>query len=390
MKSYYTPEIIKLLKYKEREKANITDEELKELLIEAIGKIKTGEFNFNFTKRQNNFISDNLVEKLIIRKLNQRLRSTYKTEPANRKVIIRQVITLLEQDSTFFIIRTDIKSFFETINRNTLLSKIKQDRILNFESIFLLEKIFENTSISANGLPRGLSVSSTLSELFLRSFDLLIKNTKGVFFYARFVDDIIIFVNTQKNVKILQERLSPTLPVGLHLNQKKTNYISSQKLKENKYFEYLGYSFKYQKISKKKYITNISIAKQKVNRIKSRIVWSFSNFVKNSNYSLLKNRIRFLTGNYTIRKSKKGSSLKAGIYYNYPEVNCSAELLELNTFLHKLISSKNKSLGTKIHSQLSHIQKTELRKLSFTYGFENKICYSFSQSEIKEIKSCWQ
>lgn len=45
-----------------------------------------------------------------------------------------------------------------------------------------------------NGLPRGLSISSVMSELYMKYFDLRIRRLEGVYYYARFVDDIVVFV----------------------------------------------------------------------------------------------------------------------------------------------------------------------------------------------------
>ena len=55
----------------------------------------------------------------------------------------------------------------------------------------------------------------------------------------------------------------------------------------------------------------------KIKKIKNRIIRSLTQFVKTGDFALLENRLKFLTGNYSIKKREKTNDLKAGIYYNY-------------------------------------------------------------------------
>ena len=59
------------------------------------------------------------------------------------------------------------------------------------------------------------------------------------------------------------------------------------------------------------------IADKKIKKIKNRIIRSLTQFVKTGDFALLENRLKFLTGNYSIKKREKTNDLKAGIYYNY-------------------------------------------------------------------------
>ncbi|MFP3416485.1 hypothetical protein SB773_34170, partial [Bacillus sp. SIMBA_074] len=72
----------------------------------------------------------------------------------------------------------------------------------------------------------------------------------------------------------------------------------------------------------------ISIADKKVKKIKTRITRSFLDFIKNKDFNLLDKRIKFLTGNYGIRKNNDGSVLKAGIFYNYTHLDNEEILIE--------------------------------------------------------------
>ena len=67
---------------------------------------------------------ENLAHSLILRKLNDNIKRIYKEEQANRRLIISQLKVLLEESCPKWIIRSDIKSFYESINHNRILSKL--------------------------------------------------------------------------------------------------------------------------------------------------------------------------------------------------------------------------------------------------------------------------
>lgn len=102
---------------------------------------------------------------------------------------------LLNPNKCYWVIRLDIKSFYESINKEAVLEKLYSEYRLSPQTVFLLKQLFNTQDIKeSSGVPRGLSVSSCLSELTMKYFDIEIKQLEGVYYYARFVDDIIIFV----------------------------------------------------------------------------------------------------------------------------------------------------------------------------------------------------
>ncbi len=112
-------------------------------------------------------------------------------------------------------------------------------------------------------------------------------------------------------------------------------------------------------------------------------------FIKTSDYELLKMRIKFLTGNYSIKTTQNGEKLKAGIYYNYPHISSLNVFDNLNLIYRKALFSKSGSFGKKISIKLSGSQRTHLLKFSFKYGFSSKIYNPFTLTEMKNIKNCW-
>lgn len=406
--SFEIKELKRFCKSEEYVEFGISVEDLETQLNDCVQEILKEKFEFEITEGGSYFYTENLSNKLVLRKLNDNIKRIYKDEQANRRIIISQLKVLLEETCPFWVIKTDIKSFYESIKRDEILAKFQNDSILSFYSMFLLKQLFETPIIkSKTGVPRGINISATLSEIYLRKFDRWIRNFDGVYYYARFVDDIIIFSNSSKKALALIKEIKPqlsSLAEGLELNENKTQLFEGLKIdkldildgkirEKESHLEYLGYKFFKEKISKEKskseYQLIISIADKKIKKIKTRITLSFVDFLKNKNFTLLENRIKFITGNYSIKKGTEANDLKAGIYYNYQQVNDKEVLSELNNYYRKILFSKSNSLGTKINGNLTKAQKDRLKKYCFSTGFSLKVYNSFDYDTISKIICCW-
>jgi ribonucleotide reductase beta subunit family protein with ferritin-like domain len=376
--------------------------ELEALLKPACDNILNESFNFEIKRVSSFFLLESLEDRLILRKLNDNIKRIYKDEQANRKIIISQMKVLLEETCPCWIIKTDIKSFYESIDRNRLIGKFRDDSMLSYYSMFLLNRLFNNEAIiTSAGVPRGMNISATLSEIYMRKFDKWIREYVGVYYYARFVDDIIIFTNSlhdvQHLIKDINIKLDELAP-GLVINNRKTQIFNGLTLKHldiceknkfgnNNHLEYLGYKFN--KIQNgKTFNLRISIADKKIKKIKTRIILSFMNYSNNLDFNLFNNRIRFITGNYKIKKTSEGNILKSGIYFNYPHLTDTTQLKELTRYYRKILYCKRGKLG-KVLARLSLIQRNKLKKYCFVAGFENRIYKSFNYSQIAEIVRCW-
>jgi hypothetical protein len=398
--SFNRQQLIRLCKQAEFVDYGLTLTQLGDNLDETFESINKDEFTFEITKVNEYYLTHDLPNKLVLRKLNDNLKRLYKDEQANRRIIISQVKTLLEETCPFWVLKTDIKSFYESIDRDRVIAKFKDDSMLSFQSMYLLRKVFENPTLSATtGVPRGMNISSTLSEIYMRKFDRWIRRVPGVYYYARFVDDIIIFTNSLQSSLDLVNAINPKLTElaeGLEINNNKTelfngsslNKSTGSLLRKSNDLEYLGYRFTKEKRGKTDFL-KVSIAEKKIKKIKTRIVLAFLDFIKNNEFKLLENRIKFLTGNYSIRKNIDGNDLRAGIYYNYLQVTDLTIFDELNSFYKKTLFSKNQSFGNKLSLALTGVQKEKLNKYCFKTGFNFKVYNSFKFEEMTAIISCW-
>lgn len=420
----------------------MNEKQLSDSLDTAYDAIANETFDFNINQVSEYFLTHDLPNKLTIRKLNDNIKRIYKDEQANRRIIIAQVKTLLAETCPYWLIKTDIKNFYESINRDRIISKFNDDSLLSYHSMHLLRKVFSNRTLAGTtGVPRGMNISATLSEIYMRKFDKWIRRVGGVYYYARFVDDIIIFSSSLPScinlIKNLNSMLSE-LAEGLKINSLKTelydktlksvNIKNGKALTKSKQLEYLGYSFikekgqfnipkpqKFKNVEKLKFTVEakyssflpekishlefntipssnddtlkVTIAGKKIKKIKTRIIRALIDFGKNKDFNLLEMRVKFLTGNYSIRKSEEGNDLRSGIFYNYLQVNDPKIFFELNSFFRKSIYSKKVSFGGKI--SLTQLQKRHLSKYCFVAGFELKVYNQFTYAEMCRIINCW-
>lgn len=387
--NFSSQQLMRLCKQDEWEDYDLTKDRLLKLIDDNFEKIISGTFEFQINQVGDYYLTDDLPQKLILRKLNDNLKRLYKDEQANRRIIIRQVKTLLEENGPMWILKTDIEHFYESINKEKIILKLKNDSMLSFHSLYLIDKLFSNDKIAGiTGIPRGLNISSTLSEIYMRKFDRWIQRVIGVYYYARFVDDIVIFSNDKSIIEDINKNINSKLEEGLKKKVRKTAIYDGSNIKDSHPLEYLGYKFTTTVKGRNKFLS-LSIAEKKVKKIKSRIIYSFLDYLKNTDFNLLEKRIKFLTGNFSVKKGNDGNELKAGIYYNYSHITDLKVFDELNIFYRKLLYSRKGSLGIKLNIKLSPSQKYILSKYSFKHGFLKKVYIPFTFEEMSNIKKCW-
>lgn len=335
-----------------------------------------------------------------VRKANQNIKHTYKVKPANRDKIVRQIIELLGSHEPKAILRLDISKFYESIPVERIANIILDDYRINYETKNVLHSLYEGKKASEySSLHRGLSLSSTMSEMFMESTDKRISTIEGIYYYARFVDDIIVFC-TGKPEKVIKE-IRRTLPKELKLNSKKTSLINIKTDGNNKLsihspndaFEYLGYKFTIS-VPKNKLSVDVGIAEEKKNKIKTRLILSAKQFLKNGDKKLFFDRVKFLTSNHRIKGSYGRNKLFSGIHFNYRamegKTGSSQSLRELDSFLKTLLFRQNSRLSRHLRSHLSKQELMALSKYSFNEGFQRKRINNLSEKRISEIKKAWK
>jgi hypothetical protein len=355
-------------------------------------------------------LSDSLVARLI----SQNIRTTYRIKQNDRNKIIKMIVHHLKDGSPAYITKLDISNFYESIDRPRFFNKILSDGKLSRQTLELISVFFKTLKKQdIKGLPRGVGLSAVLAELSLKDLDEQFYKDKNVFYYTRYVDDIFVLSSTPTINKDIESRCIESLPAGLAINREKTKSYEIKKaiLKiedMNSNFtdikiDFLGYEFKAKNyysqddmcLNNKNRALELHISGKKIERIKRKIILSFTNFLStgytSASFNLLCNRISCLTGNYSISDPVTGIKIKTGIYYNYLHITPESPSLKvLDAFLKGLLFSKRHPLSQRIISVLPKNQRIKLSHYSFVDGFINKKFYSFDYKSLKKIKGCWR
>lgn len=361
-------------------------ESLSEVIENIYSKITSDSFNCDIRKTifDDNclYMANNIETKIFLRYLNQIIKNVYKVKQTNRNRIIKQLISILYSNNDFYIIKLDISSFYESINTEYLIQKLKKDGIISFQNILSIENVIHSTTIK--GLPRGITFSASLSEIYLKDFDKYLRQNEAVTYFARYVDDIIIISSKDISDSII-DILSKS-PYELKINKDKTkvmNVISDQNKINN--FNFLGYNFKINSkcSNKNKRSIIISIQDSKIEKIKRRIIKSTMIFLKDNNFSNYYNRLKLLFGNYQLDSNENGI-LMTGIYYNYQFITEMSSLNKLNQFKNFLITG-NSRISKQLQARLSVSQKQQLLKLNICKGFNSKFNINLSKQKIIKL-----
>lgn len=363
-------------------------------------------------KSKNAYTVKKIENALILKLLSNNLKSSYRISVKNREHIVKNLISFLRESSPYHIHRYDIKSFYESIDRSLLLKKIQNDGLLSKKSTFLLKAFFaELDRKSISGLPRGLGISATLSELALQKVDKQIRETEGVFLYERFVDDIILITDTDIHRKNSLEAIKGLLPNGLEVHDagsNKTYFGNVSKPNDTKKgriksFCYLGYNYTsteknhssdaFLKVRRRE--VRIDISPEKTQKIKKRVISAFTSYISSkkktpADYNLLIKRLKFLSGNYYLHNISNINDVKSGIYYNYRLINQEQQLAELDRFLKSLLFYQGTNLSRRIQAAIPISKRREIAHFSFTKGHRNKRFHKFSYLDFLSIKQSWR
>lgn len=325
-----------------------------------------------------------------LKNLDKNVNSLYKVSPENRNTVIGQLASFISDDFPYHIIKTDIKGFFEEIPHAGIIEKLKNDQLLSQTSLRIVSQVLHTYGTLSNtsgvGLPRGLSLSSYLSELYMRDFDNYAKSLDDIVFYARYVDDIIaIFApspgtDSRIYIKKLEYKINEK---SLSLNHLKTlqspvDAKGNPGTRAGWEFDYLGYRFQFgNKLA-------IKLSKKRLDRYKNRIDASFIRYKSQSAkdakgaYRLLVKRIRFLTGNTQLSHNKRNAYV--GIYFSNSHINDNSDLKELDIHLRRATARIS-----------SASLKSKIGVLSFVDGHQQKIFRRFHRAnEFSEIVEAWK
>ncbi|MBX8540403.1 RNA-directed DNA polymerase [Pseudomonas cichorii] len=350
-------------------------------------------------------------DELLLRKLNGNLCEHAKISAVSRDSIIANIFEMIREGVEYRIYRLDIKGFYESISIEYACGLLDRLVLLSQPTKRHIKSILDfNLASGGTGVPRGFALSATIAEIVMEKFDRTIKSIGGVFFYARYVDDIIILTDKSEMPYRFIRLIRQALPPGMHLNRKKqiicqtngdvTPHKATAKPIVEVDFEYLGYRFivssplqnNKKRAGQHFRDVRLDIAQSKVKKTKTRLVRALISFNQSGNFSLLVSRIKFLASNFSVIDADRDRKRLAGIFYNYHRVDAaqSISLEELDSYLVKVVSSGHGKISDEFYSKTTLAQRRELLSISFGRGFSRKIFLHFSHSRLKAIQECWR
>jgi retron-type reverse transcriptase len=119
---------------------------------------------------------------------------------------------------TKYCLKIDIRKFYPSIDHD-ILKQIIRRKIKDNRLLLLLDEIID----SADGVPIGNYLSQYFANLYLAYFDHWMKENKGIKYYFRYADDIVILHSDKKYLHQLFREMQAYLADNLKL-QIKSNW----------------------------------------------------------------------------------------------------------------------------------------------------------------------
>jgi hypothetical protein len=195
----------------------------------------------------------NCEDRLILFLLSKIIKSTFKCilSPlcfsaqgiSGVKSALSAVVSAFKARNFKYVIRLDIKSYYASVDHKVLLQQLnlafKDQRLLKYLRDVVTIGIDNNAvlSLPTKGIPRRSSLSPFFGALYLTPLDRAFESRKGIF-YARYMDDIVILLETKSQFVRAKKRVKKEL-ASLKLK------MSPHKTKMGKLdtFHFLGVNF---------------------------------------------------------------------------------------------------------------------------------------------------
>lgn len=312
-----------------KDKAKQLDDDLRKLAAEvnARGFKMTMKSHVYGTHEEYTLDTSSLPTRFAIAQLQHNLKRAYDVKMPGRHVIMTALKVLLNSKMPFYLIRTDVSGFFESIPQDKLMERLESSTLLSYRSRAFIKAIlseFEKTknpaySAMGYGVPRGVGISSLLSEIYMQDIDNELRSRSETIFYVRYVDDIILIIKSlggYKDIKEYYKQLQETfLEYGLQIKTigdnkcKLCDFIKGAKAE----FEYLGYNINIDRTLKNQAVTTYGLSSNKKEKIKNRIDRAFTHFgnlskikIKQARRDLL-DALNLITGNIKLKNLKMES-----------------------------------------------------------------------------------
>ena len=197
--------------------------------------------------------------------------------------------------NTQYVLKIDIKKFFENIDHEILKKKL--ERIIHDKKV--LKVLYTIIDSYDDGLPLGYYTSQWFANFYLQELDCFIKQNLRVKYYIRYMDDMVLFASNKEELYYAKEAIESFVNLKLNL-ELKSNYqifkLAKNKNDSGRCLNFMGYKFYIDKTILRK---NIMLkTTRKISKIlkKNKCTWydatqlmSYYGWIKNTNsYKLFK------------------------------------------------------------------------------------------------------
>lgn len=222
----------------------------------AIPQTITKHGDVRYTKKFDDLLS---TESVLCQYIRHTLDKTFKVAYPNRNKMVNELfntVTAILPMSDFTIFRFDFKDYFNTLSAEYVFERYVKDRMSSRYELDLVRNYITATKFAY----AGLGASNVLAEIIANDFDETVQaglSSKGVLYYARYIDDGIIIFNEHIEeaeckrvvqdalVRVYRDRtVTASVKCKTRFNQTKFAHISKRSLTPNEVsFAYLGYEF---------------------------------------------------------------------------------------------------------------------------------------------------
>jgi len=156
---------------------------------------------------ENNFISDSFA--------NRKGKGTFKAVER-----FEQFARQTSHNFTYpcYILKADIKHYFDTVDHKILCSILKK-KIVDNDILNLIRTILNNhkTQQNGKGMPLGNLTSQFFANVYLNQLDQFVKHQLKAKCYIRYVDDFVIIHHNKKILKDYKQKIDPFCKNDLNL-----------------------------------------------------------------------------------------------------------------------------------------------------------------------------
>lgn len=191
-----------------------------------------------------------------------------------------------------YVLKIDIRKYFDNIDHE-ILKKMLHDKIHEPKEVMdLIDYMVDTSSKTDKGLNLGSEVPQVFAIYYLSPIDNYVKTVKGVKYYGRYMDDMVIIGRTKEELVELLKGIENVLAkLGLEANKKKTCII---KLSHGFTFMQIKYKVDGQKVIKRPAHDKIVRERRRIKKYKNKLdigtmsIYDVSNSYKSWRNNLLK------------------------------------------------------------------------------------------------------